>query len=280
MRHTTIPIAAGMFAAGVLALAGCATAAEPASVPEDCTPIVEGVETISAGKLTAAVAEYPPYVSLAGGALSGVDGAVLSRVAEELCLVPNGQTQSFTAIIESVKSGSADLSAGNWYINDERKSQFEVSDPVYIDQMAIVSKEGFSTLGELAGSTVGTTQGYLWVADFQAALGTDKVSLYATEDATYQDVKNGRIQAGVFTFGAAQQLLEANNDTTLKIEAFEPDERIGASVDAAQTAVLIQPGNAKLLEAVNAVIAEMREDGSLTAALEENGLDPAAADVE
>lgn len=262
------------------ALTGCSsTTTTAAAVPDDCTPIVEGVETAETGKLVAAVAEYPPYVSLAGGSLSGVDGEVIARVASELCLTPDARTGSFTANIESTKNGSADLSAGNWYINEERKSQFEVSDPVYVDQMVVVSKDGFSSLEDLQGSTVGTTQGYLWVEDFQSALGSDKVSLYATEDATYQDVKNGRIQAGIFTHGAAQQLLEANNDTTLKVEPFEANDAIGASVDLPLTAVLIHQGNTKLLEAVNAVVTEMREDGSLAEALEKNGLDPEAATV-
>lgn len=269
--------------AAVAALTGCspgeAPSGDPAAAADDCTPVVANVSTVNPGQLTMAIAEYPPYISMASGSLSGVDGELLATIAEALCLEPNPQTQSFTAIVESVKAGSADLTAGNWYINEERQENFEVSDPVYIDQMVVVSRDGLATLDELQGVKIGTTQGYLWVGDFQTVLGTDNVQLYASEDATYQDIRADRIQGGIFTYGAAQQLLAANSDTTLQIEVFEPDDRIEASVNTPNSAVLITQGNTSLLEAANAVIAQMRADGSLKAALENNGLNPTAADI-
>lgn len=268
-------------AATLLVLSGCSgNGSSSVEIAEDCVPIVEGVSTVSEGELTAAIAEYPPYVSLAGGELQGVDGELIKRISQELCLQPNANTQTTTAIYESVKNGTVDLTSGNHYLNEERQRVYEVSDPVYYDQMVVVSEDGLSSIEELEGLTVGTTQGYLWVGDFQNALGTNNVQLYGSEDATYQDVRNGRIEAGIFTHGAAQQLLESNNDTTLKIEPFEPTGLVEASVDNPTSVVLITKGNTELLEAVNAVLAEMRADGSLAQALEDNGFDPAAADIE
>lgn len=250
------------------------------AVPEDCTPIVEGVEVVAEGKLTAAVPEYPPYISMAEGELTGVDGEVIKRIAQELCLEPAPRTQPFTAIYESTKNGSVDLTAGNSYLNKQRQETYEVSTPVYLDQMVIISKDGLSRIEEMEGKPVGTTQGYLWVGDFQNALGSSNVRLYGSEDATYQDVANGRIQAGILTHGAAKQLLETNNDTTLKIAPFEPTNKVEASVDNPRSVVLMPKGDKKMLEAVNAVLQEMREDGSLAQALEDNGFDPSAADTE
>src|SRR5207253_2942694 len=120
-----------LLVAAALPLAACGTTSSTSSVAATCTPVVANVKTETQGKLTAAVAEYPPYVSMKGGSLSGVDGEVIKRIAKDLCLDPDVKTQSFTAIIESVKNGTVDLSAGNWYINDDRKVQFAISDPVY-----------------------------------------------------------------------------------------------------------------------------------------------------
>lgn len=282
MRRTVIAIALTL---SPLYLAACgggsdtsASAAGRAS-GAGCTPVVEGVKTANQGKLTMAVAEYPPYVSLKGGKLSGVDGAVLARVAEKLCLTPDAKTSSFTAIVESVKNGQSDLSAGNWYINAERGAQFELSKPVYLDKMALLTKGGATTLDAISGGTVGTPQGYLWVEDLQKALGASKVKLYATEDAVFQDVRAGRINAGVMTFGGANQLAKANGNSGLQVKEMEPDDRVQASVGAAQTAVLIHKGNTALQEAVNTVVQQMRNDGSLAKALEDNGLPASAADV-
>jgi len=268
-----------MVAATALTLSACGGSSNAGEkVASDCKPIVNGVQTHTDGALTMAVAEYPPYVSLKGGTLSGVDGVLLTRVAKELCLKANASTQSFTAIIESVRNGSADLSAGNWYINEERGSQFELSKPVYQDKMAVLSASGTTSLADLAGKTVGTPQGYLWVKDLQAALGADKVKLYASEDAVYQDVAAGRIDAGITTFGGANQLVKANK-SNLKVKVLEPDQRVQASVGAAQTAVLIHKGNTALQQAVNKVIEEMRADGSLKKALTDVGLPALAAEV-
>lgn len=275
MRRYTI---AALLAASLLPLAACGGA--PAStVPTDCKPVVEGVETANNGKLTMAIAEYPPYVSLKGGSLSGVDGTVLAEVAKQLCLQPDAKTSSFTAIIESVKNGSVDLSAGNWYINEERAQQFEVSNPVYLDKMALLTADGADTIDGVSGKSVGTPQGYLWVKDLQDTLGKDKVKLYATEDAVYQDVKSGRAGAGIMTYGAALQLVKSNNDTKLKVTELKSDLRIKASVGAARTAVLVHKGNTKLKDAVDTVVEKMRADGSLQKALEDNGLPGSAAEV-
>ena len=262
-----------------LSLTACGSGGEAVAIADDCKPVVDGVKTVKKGKLTMAVAEYPPYISTAGGKLSGVDGDVLAEVAKRLCLQPDPKTQSFSAIIESVKNNSADLTAGNWYINDERKQQFEVSNPVYADQMAVISKAGGDSVSALEGQTVGTTQGYLWVEDLQKVLGKQNVRLYATEDAAYQDVKVGRIDSAVITYGGGTQLLNTYKDKTSKLEVLQPDERVAASVGTPQTAVLVQKGNASLVEAVNQVVADLRQEGKLAEILTENGLPESAGDV-
>lgn len=275
MRRYTLP---ALVVATLLSLTAC-SAPVASTVEADCKPAIEGVQTATSGKLSISVAEYPPYVSLKGGTLSGVDGVVLTEVAKQLCLEADAKTSSFTAIIESVKNGSADVSAGNWYLNEERAQQFEVSDPVYLDKMALLTADGAETLDSISTKSVGTVQGYLWVKDLQAALGTEKVKLYATEDAVYQDVKSGRTGAGIMTYGAALQLVTSKKDSSLKVTELKPDPRITASVGAARTAVLVHKGNTSLKAAIDTIVEKMRADGSLAEALTAAGLPASAADV-
>jgi polar amino acid transport system substrate-binding protein len=141
-----------------------------------------------------------------------------------------------------------------------------------------MTADGAKTLDDLKGKSVGTTQGYLWVGDLQKQLGKDKVRLYASEDAVYQDVKAGRIAAGVITYGGGSYLLKSNNDTRFKIEVFSSDPRIPASVGA-RTAVLVHKGNKDLQKAVNTVVEAMRKNGELAKALEKAGINADAADV-
>ncbi|MFF0990813.1 substrate-binding periplasmic protein [Kocuria nitroreducens] len=276
--HRTRFAASALLLTTVVPLAACGGGGT-STVAEDCEPIVADVQTAEEGKLTAAVQEYPPYVSMAGDELSGVDGVLIAEVAERLCLEPEVQVTSITAVVESVRNGSADLTAGNWYINEERGREFELSDPVYIDQMALLTADGATSLDQLEGKTVGTPQGYLWVEDLQSVLGS-QVKLYASEQAVYQDVRSGRTDAGVVTYGAAKHLVESNDDSELQVELMEPDERVEASVGQARTAVLVHKGRTQLRDAVNQVVEEMRADGSLEQALEEAGLPASAADVQ
>jgi len=275
MKRINVLLGPLVLALTAISLTGCGSSQDTAQIAKGCKPVVNGVHTTNSGKLTMAVAEYPPYISNANG-LSGVDGELLLHVAKALCLQPGVQTQSFTAIIESVKNGRADLTAGNWYINADREATFEVSQPVYADKMAIITKSGGDTIAGLQGKAVGTTQGYLWVADLQKALGKSNVHLYSTEDAAYQDVKVGRIAAGVITYGGGSHLLASNNDNTTKLQALKPDPRVQASVGSPQSAVLTHKGDTALLKAVNVVISKMKADGSLAQILKKNGL-PASA---
>ena len=278
MRRNTDTITLAVLALTVAATTACSSSNAGAEIVDDCQPIVSGVETTESGELTAAFQEYPPYISNAGGTVSGVDGEVVKRVASALCLDVNAKVTTPTAIIESVKNGSADLTLGNWYINEEPASLYELSDPIYADQMAVISPDGATGISELEGKTVGTVQGYLWVEDMQNALGSGNVRLYNSEDAVYQDVAAGRIDAGVTTFGGATQAGKTNQGDE-EVEVLAPDQRIAASVGTPRTAALIHKGNTGLQEAVNVVVAEMHGDGSLEKALTDNGLPASAADV-
>lgn len=277
----SLTVFAGSLLLGSVALVGCSSGGgSTEAVSADCEPVASDVELVKDGNLTVAVAEYPAYVSMATGELSGADGDILNHIAEELCLTPDASIQSFTAIIETVKSGRADMTAGNWYITPEREVDFEVSDPVYRDDVVILSKDGFSTLEELQGLTVSATQGYSTVPDLQAALGQDNVKLYATEEAGFQDLKNGRVDASVMTVGAGSHMLTMNPDTGLQMEVFEETPEILDTAGNAKNYILIPKGNTKMLAAVNEILAEMRADGTLAEILETNGFKGSAAEIE
>lgn len=277
MRKAGIVAILGLCA---IAVAGCSSGSGAnGSTDPSCEPIAE-VETITPGKLTAFVAEYPPYIYADGDSVSGADGELIKRVADALCLEPDIQQTSFTAIIEGLKSGRADLSAGDWTLNEERQELFEVSNPVYEDKQGVISMEGYSTIEELIGKRVGTVSGYLIVPDLQEAFGADNVKLYQSDVEGYQDLKAGRIDAFISGQGALAFMLRQNNDSTTQNLAIEPDDRVNATVNPSVSVVLIQKGNTALRDAVNEVLDEYRSSGDLAAQLESDGVDPTSADIE
>src|SRR5699024_9821503 len=115
-------------------------------------------------ELTVLVSQHPPFVSMSGNQLQGIEGELINKIAQDLCLELNVSPTSFTAVIEGLQSGQADLSASQWTLNEERAELFEVSDPIYDGGgMGIVTRgETWDTAEDLEGMKIGIPQGYLW----------------------------------------------------------------------------------------------------------------------
>lgn len=275
-RRTNIAVPLCL-AIGALSLSGCGAAGAGGTVPDDCEPIAE-VETLSEGELTVLVAEHPPFVSLQGNELTGIEGDLINEIAASLCLEVKAGSTSFSAVIEGLQSGRADLSAGNWTVNDERRELFEVSDALYSSGMGIVTRgEGWTNADELEGRPLGTPQGYLWVEQLNDVFGEANVRQYQTDTAVLDDVLAGRIEAGVVSLAANTWRLTQDQYAELTMEEMEPTERIPYTLEPPLSVVLVEKGNTALRDATNEVILEYYESGRLERALADAGLDPETA---
>jgi polar amino acid transport system substrate-binding protein len=265
--------------AGVTALlaTGCASGESAPSVDANCDPIAE-VETLNEGALTVLVAEHPPFVSMQGNELTGIEGELINTIAESLCLELDVQSTSFSAVIEGLLSGRADLSAGNWTVNDERRELFEISDALYSSGMGVVTQnEDWNTVEELEGRTLGTPQGYLWVDQLNDVFGGDNVRQYQTDTAVLDDVRSGRVEAGMVSLAANTWRLGQDQYSSLSIQEMEPTPQIPYTQELPLSVVLIEKGNTALRDATNEVVREYFESGQLEEALADAGLDPDTA---
>jgi len=139
--------------------------------------------------------------------------------------------------------------------------------------MGIVSTAGLSSVSELQGKQVGTVDGYLWVKELQQVLGAN-LRLYPSTVDMNQDLKAGRIEVGVDSYGSALHVFKG---TTTKIEIAKPDDRVAASKQAAQATFPMAKDNQDMLKAFNETITELHRDGTISKILEANGI-PAAAE--
>jgi polar amino acid transport system substrate-binding protein len=141
--------------------------------------------------------------------------------------------------------------------------------------MGIISKQGVSAISDLEGKTVGTVDGYLWVADLQALLG-DKLRLYPSAVNMNQDLAAGRIDIGVDSYGSA---LQTQKDTGMKVEVAQSDPRVAASQEPAQAGFPMSKNNQEMLDAMNEVIADLHKNGRIAEILESYGLPSSAAET-
>ncbi|MGH3661760.1 MAG: substrate-binding periplasmic protein, partial [Micromonosporaceae bacterium] len=145
------PLAAAL--AALFLAAGCGGGgAATGAVPDDCKPKVK-LPTSQEGKLIVAGPEYPPLFSYQDRKIGGVDGDILLDFAADACLELEVKVLPASGVIESVKTGRADIAAGGWYITPDRAKVVGQSDPVYSDPPVLVSKKPVSKIEDLKGKT-------------------------------------------------------------------------------------------------------------------------------
>jgi polar amino acid transport system substrate-binding protein len=267
-------------AVGVLSvsmLSGCSDDSADA-VASDCTPDHE-FDTIEDGTLTVATYDFRPHMAVEGDELGGVEGDLLAEFAARECLTVTAQVAGGAgAAIPSVETDRADLAAGDWWRTKDRQKIVSLSAPVYLDQGALVSVEGFQTVAELEGHKIGSVVGNLWNDQFADVFGDD-FAVYQDPEAVFSDLAAGRIDAVIDSVGATTARFESKPIEGAEIVPLEADPRIPVTANPGQLNWPTSKDNPELTAALDEQIEAMRADGTIAKVLEKHGLDPSAADV-
>lgn len=270
---------AGLAGAALLGVAGCGGGQGGQAASEDCTPKYE-IKTQESGALQVGAIQYPPYSTISQGEVGGIDGEIMTGFAKAACLKLEAQETTFAAAISSVTSGRNDVAMGDLYRTRERAQEVALTDPVYLDQLGIVSKAGLDSIEALEGREIATVQGYYFVEEVQKTFG-DNVKLFPDNVKMYQDLFAGRSEVGLDSFPAAVEYLKSRNKAgEFEVKVPPTDPRIPATGEqAAQSAYVYDDSLEGLGKALNAYIKDIRESGELANILEEHGLPRSAADV-
>ncbi|MFJ6538401.1 ABC transporter substrate-binding protein [Paenarthrobacter sp. NPDC091711] len=266
-------------AVGILALAlsGCGTNAT-AAVDPSCTP-KHSFQTISSGTLTVSTYDFAPHMKLDGNKLAGVEGDLLNEIAKRECLTVTVEASGGAgAAIPAVQAGRADLAAGDWWRTQARAKLVALSDPIYLDQGALVSTAGYKTIAELDGKKIGSVAGNLWNDEFTQVFG-DKFAVYQDPEAVFNDLAAGRIDAVIDSVGATTARFESKPVKDAQVIPLQSDPRIPVSAHPGQLNWPTKLGNDALTKALNENIADLRKDGTIADLLKKYGMDPTAAEV-
>ncbi|MFP5345748.1 MAG: substrate-binding periplasmic protein [Actinomycetes bacterium] len=266
-------MAAAVTVAAATSLAACGSGSGSGSSAQGSCKPAHQFQTMQSGKLTVAGYDLPPFSKLENNKISGVDGDIINAFAQKECLDVVPKWMATAAVIPTVQSGRADVGVGDWYRTTARTQVVNLTDPMYTDQMAFISKDGIKQVSQLKGRNVGTVDGYLWVEDLKNYLG-GSLKVYSTTLNMNQDLKAGRIDVGVDSYGSGKY-----NNPDMKVEVTEPDPAVAASQEPAQAALPVGKKNQALLDALNADIAEMHKNGDIAKFLQKNGLPESAADT-
>lgn len=270
-------------AVGVLSvsmLSGCSADSDDSAeaVDANCKPDHE-FSTVEGGTLTVATYDFRPHMAVDGDKLSGVEGDLLAEFAARECLTVTAQVAGGAgAAIPSVETDRADLAAGDWWRTKDREKVVSLSAPVYLDQGALVSVDGFKTIAELDGKKIGSVVGNLWNDQFADVFGDD-FAVYQDPEAVFNDLGAGRIDAVIDSVGATTARFDQKPIEGAEIVPLEADPRIPVTAHPGQLNWPTNKENPELTAALDEQIEAMREDGTIAKMLEKYGLDAGAADV-
>ncbi len=121
----------------------------------------------------------------ANGQTVGLDVDLVNRIAYELDMTVEYQRQSVASLVESLRSGRADMMGGAISITPERAEKIDFSIPYYDGGVALlVRKEGnhrtITTLKDLDGRRIGVLSGTTMDTAAQESIPNAKIVYYTT----------------------------------------------------------------------------------------------------
>ena len=164
-----------------------------------------------AGKLTVATSpDFPPFESLEGGKVVGIEVDIMELVAKELGVELEIVQMDFDAVLMGIQTAKYDCGMSGITVDADREKNMLFTTPYYNAAQVIVVKEGSPITGkaDLSGKTVsvqtGTTaesgcldegisvQAFNANADAKTALTTGKVDAWVVDNLTaLQMVEDG-----------------------------------------------------------------------------------------
>lgn len=221
------------------------------------------LKTLEEGKLILSTnSDFSPWCILADdGSFEGIDYEFAAKIAEKLGLELVIDDMAFDAALTAVQNGQSDVAMGGVSITEDRKAVMDFTDPYATGVQVVIVKEGspvtMDNLGDyMIGAQIGTT-GLLYASDTpeNGGYGEDHVIGYEGGAMAVQALINGTVDAVIIDDKPAQEYVAANPNAGLTILEgtwVEEDYAIG-----------VQKGNTAMLEALNKVLKELKEDGTL-----------------
>ncbi len=222
-------------------------ATEAASGSEGSGDIIVGTE-----------AGFAPYEYLEGDQVVGVDMDIAQAIADSLGKKLVIKNMDFDGALMAVQNGTIDFVAAGVSINEERKKVMDFSDP-YVDSTEVVvvnkAKPAVTKVDAdgLAGKVIGVQQGN--IADFYVEdnIKAKETKRYTKFAQAAEDLKNQKIDCIVMDQYPAEELVKANTDLVI----------LDGTLFQDQYAIAVKKGNTELLNKINAVIKDLKDQGKV-----------------
>ena len=231
--------------------------------PAETTPAATGeFTTVEAGKFIMSTnAAFPPYeMTTDDGGFEGIDVEVADAIAQKLGLELVVDDMAFNAALTAVQTGQSDIAMAGITVNEERQAVMDFTESYATGVQVVIVQEDspIQTIDDLANAEMigcqADTTGYIYCSDTpeNGGYGADHVTAYDTGAVAVMALLNGQIDAVVIDNEPAQAFVEANEGLKILDTEFAVEDY----------AIGVQKGNTALLDVLNAVMDDLKADGT------------------
>ncbi|MEH2959803.1 ABC transporter substrate-binding protein [Candidatus Merdisoma sp. JLR.KK006] len=220
----------------------------PAEIGE-FTTVTEGILTMGTN------AAFPPYEFYDGDDIVGIDAEIAGLLAEKLGLTLEIMDMDFSTIVTSVQTGGVDIGLAGMTVTEERLENVNFTDSYATGVQVIIVKEDseIASADDLEGKLIGVQEGTTGYEYCSEDYGEENVLAYTNGATAVQNLVQGAVDCVVIDEQPALSFVEANEglkilDTEYVIEDY---------------AAAVSKENTALLDALNAALKELQEDGSI-----------------
>jgi ABC-type amino acid transport substrate-binding protein len=215
----------------------------------------EELKTKQQGKLlVGSDIPYPPFEFGREPNYKGVDVDILNEIGRRLKLQVTFKKAVFDTIFRDLAQGKFDAVASAATITPDREKTVDFSVPYFPADQSLMVKKGsdVKTVADLKGKTVGAQLGTTG-ADYAKNKTDANVRTYEQIDDAFNALEAGQVEAVVNDCPVSKYAERSHSDLVV-VASINTNERYGIAFASQSDA---------LREAVNKVLTEMRDDGSL-----------------
>lgn len=217
-------------------------------------------------------AANPPggFLDPSTNSLKGVMVDLAEAIGTHLGVSVEFMNVPFSGLIASLRSGRADLISAPLFMTEERAKAVAFTEPIYGWGEGIIisekAKDRYESLSHLKGKRVATlvdSVQYRMINELPSV----EIKTYPDYTTLLADVRAGRVDLGVVDPPSIIYQIQSKSISGTKLdETYKPEKTWWVGV-------AVQLDNKPLLDAVNGVIATMKENGELTKILKQWGVE-------
>ena len=206
-------------------------------------------------------ASFPPYeMTTDDGGFEGIDVEVAGVIAEKLGLELVVDDMGFDAALTAVQNGQSDIAMAGITVTEDRLEVMDFSESYATGVQVVIVREDspIQTLDDLNNAEMigcqAATTGYIYASDTpeNGGYGEDHVTAYENGSLAVMALMNDQIDAVIIDNEPAKSYVEANEGLKILDTPWAEEEY----------AIGVAKGNSDLLSAINAVMDELKTDGT------------------